>query len=75
LTGDDATKAKAAALAAVPGATIQRVETDADGNGTYEAHIVTSTGKMETVEMDSTFKVVSILDGPGGNSPQGGAQG
>src|SRR2546430_14816893 len=32
LTGDDASKATAAALAKVPGATIVRVETDADGH-------------------------------------------
>src|SRR4029077_18961027 len=31
LTGDDAAKAKSAALAAVPGATVIRVETDAEG--------------------------------------------
>jgi hypothetical protein len=32
LTGDDASKAEAAAKAELPGATIVRVETDADGN-------------------------------------------
>jgi len=38
LTGDTADKVKAAALAAVPGGTIQRVETDAEGSP-YEAHM------------------------------------
>ncbi len=55
LTGDAATKAKAAALAKYPGATIQRVETDSDG--VYEAHLVTKDGKRATVEMDKNFKV------------------
>jgi hypothetical protein len=39
LPGDSAEKAKAAALAAVPGGTVIRVENDADGEGTYEAHM------------------------------------
>lgn len=55
LTGDDAEKAKAAALAKYPGATIQRVETDSDG--VYEAHLTTADGKRVTVEMDKNFAV------------------
>jgi hypothetical protein len=55
LTGTDAEKAKAAALAKYPGATIQRVETDSDG--VYEAHLITADGKRVTVEMDKDFKV------------------
>src|SRR5215211_6259820 len=39
LTGDTAEKVKAAALAAVPGGTVQRVETDAEGSP-YEAHML-----------------------------------
>src|SRR6476619_977324 len=39
LTGDTAAKVKEAALAEVSGGTIVRVETDADGNGKYEAHM------------------------------------
>src|SRR4051812_49295854 len=38
LTGDSAAKATAAALAANPGGTIERVETDAEG-AVYEAHM------------------------------------
>ncbi len=38
LTGDNAAKAKAAALAKLPGATVVRVWTDADGDA-YEAHV------------------------------------
>jgi hypothetical protein len=62
LTGDDAAKAKAAALAAVPGGTIQRVETDAEGDA-YEAHMTKADGSNVTVKMDSAFKVVRTEDG------------
>lgn len=55
LTGEDAEKAKAAALAKYPGATIQRVETDSDG--VYEAHLTTTDGKRVTVEMDKNFTI------------------
>ncbi len=67
LTGTTADKAKAAALAAVPGATIERVETDAEG-ATYEAHMVKSDGSHVTVKMDGNFKVTGIENGPGGRS-------
>jgi hypothetical protein len=75
LTGDNATKAKAAALAAVPGATVIRVETDSSGAGTYEAHLKKSDGSQVTVLMDSSFTVTSTVDGfgPGGpGGPHGG---
>ena len=63
LTGTDAEKAKAAALAKYPGATIQRVETDSDG--VYEAHLITADGKRVTAEMDKNFTVT-------GEEAQGG---
>src|SRR3954453_3164586 len=59
LTGTDADKAPAAAQAAVPGATIDRVETDSDG-GTYEAHVTKADGTKATVEMDANFTVTSV---------------
>src|SRR4051812_7007805 len=62
LTGDTAEKVKAAALAAVPGGTIQRVETDAEG-APYEAHMTTADGNHVTVKVDSSFKVTSTEDG------------
>jgi hypothetical protein len=65
LTGDTAGKAKAAALAAVPGGTIVRVETDAEG-ATYEAHMTKSDGSKVTVKMDRNFKVTGIENGMGG---------
>jgi hypothetical protein len=62
LTGDTAAKVKAAALAAVPGGTIQRVETDAEG-ATYEAHMTKSDGSIVTVKLDANFKVTSVENG------------
>ena len=57
LTGDTAAKVKAAALAKVPGGTIERVETDADTGSPYEAHIKKSDGSEVIVYVDSSFKV------------------
>jgi ABC-type transport system substrate-binding protein len=64
LTGDLATRATQAALLAVPGATIERVETDAEG-AAYEAHIVKSDGSHATVKFDSNFTVTATETGPG----------
>jgi hypothetical protein len=66
LTGDIAEKAKAAALAAVQGGTIQRVETDAEGDK-YEAHMTDSSGQQVTVKMDENFKVTNTETGRGGH--------
>jgi uncharacterized membrane protein YkoI len=60
LTGDTLVKVKAAALAEVPNATIVRVETDADGNAAYEAHVVKADGTPATVYVDKQFDVVSV---------------
>ena len=62
LTGDTATKVTAAAQAAVPGATIDRVENDAEG-ATYEAHMTKSDGSKVTVKINADFSVASIEDG------------
>ena len=64
LTGTDAEKAKAAALVAVPGGTVDRVETDADG-AAYEAHMTKSDGTRVTVKFDSSFTVTGVEDGMG----------
>jgi hypothetical protein len=74
LTGDTAEKAKAAALAAVPDGTIQRVETDAEG-AVYEAHMVKSDGTHVTVKMDADFNVTGVETGGPGGGPGGGAPG
>jgi hypothetical protein len=63
LTGDTASKVRAAALAKYPGATVLRVETDSDG--VYEAHLTTSDGRRVTVEVDKAFKVTGEESGPG----------
>jgi hypothetical protein len=60
LTGDALAKVKAIALAKVPGSTIVRVETDADGNATYEAHLTKSDGTPATVYVDKNFTFVSV---------------
>jgi hypothetical protein len=72
LTGTTAEKVKDAALAAVPGATIVRVETDSAGSP-YEAHMKKSDGTYVTVKVDSNFKVTAIQSGFG--APPAGAPG
>jgi hypothetical protein len=64
LTGDTAAQVRKAALAKVSGGTIERVETDADGNAAYEAHMVRSDGTRVTVYVDKSFDVVSVESGP-----------
>ena len=60
LTGDNAAKAKAAALAKLPGSTVVRLETDADGAGVYEAHVTKSDGSPATVIFDKDFNVTAV---------------
>ena len=60
LTGDALSKVKAIAEAKVPGGTIVRIETDADGNATYEAHMTKADGSPVTVYVDSNFAFVSV---------------
>ena len=78
LTGSSASKAKAAALAAVPGATVLRVETDS-GPAVYEAHLRKSDGSLATVKLDSSFHVTAVQNGmgtgPGGPPPSGAPSG
>ena len=52
LTGDTAAKVKAAVEAKYAGATIDRMEKDADGGGVYEAHITKADGSHVTVLED-----------------------
>lgn len=65
LTGTTADKVKAAALAAVPGGTIIRVETDSAGSP-YEAHVTKADGTQVTVKIDAAFKVTVTEQGFGG---------
>jgi len=65
---------KALALAKVPGSTIIRVETDADGNAAYEAHMVKADGTPATVYVNKQFQVVSVQTGmPGPPARSNGA--
>ena len=60
LTGDTAAKVEAAAKAKVPGATIERVETDADTGSAYEAHMTKADGSEVIVYVNSSFDVTSV---------------
>jgi len=61
LTGDTAARVKQLALAKVgSGATVVRVETDADGHAAYEAHMVKADGTPVTVYVDKSFNVVGV---------------
>ena len=62
LTGDDATKVTAAAKEAVPDATVDRVETDAEG-AAYEAHMTKADGTHVTVKFNADFSVAGIETG------------
>jgi hypothetical protein len=64
LTGTTADKVKAAALAAVPNATVIRVETDSAGSP-YEAHLKKADGTEVTVKVDASFKVTGTESGFG----------
>jgi hypothetical protein len=59
LTGEVATKVRAAALAKVSG-TVERVETNVDDSAPYEAHIVKSDGTQVIVEVTKDFTVHAV---------------
>jgi len=59
LTGDVASKVKAAALAEVPG-TVERVETNVDGSAPYEAHIRKADGTEVEVQVTSDYTVAAV---------------
>jgi hypothetical protein len=70
LTGDVADRVRAAALAKYPGATIERVETDSDGD--YEAHLTTKAGEHLVVEVSKAYAVTGTEQGrPGGHDGRG----
>jgi uncharacterized membrane protein YkoI len=71
LTGATAAKVTAAALAKVPGATVDRVEKDADG-AVYEAHLTKSDGSRVTVKLDAKFAVTGVETGGPGEHGSGG---
>jgi hypothetical protein len=61
LTGDTKSQVEAAVLAANPGATIERTESDSDG--VYESHIVTSAGDHVIVQVGADFAVTGTDSG------------
>ena len=63
LAGDALAKVRAIAQSKLPGATIERVETDADGHAKYEAHVIKSDGTPATVYVDAQFQFVSVENG------------
>ena len=68
VTAAQAATLKAAALKAVPGGTVYRIETDA-GDGTYEAHMTKSDGTAVTVKFDKNLAVLKVEDGMGTGDP------
>jgi uncharacterized membrane protein YkoI len=60
LTGETADKVTAAALAKVPGATVLRVETDADHGSPYEAHLRKSDGTEVEVLVNKDFEATAV---------------
>ena len=64
LTGTTATRVKNAVLAANPGATVHRVETDAEG-AVYEAHVTKADGSRATVKLDGSFNITATQAGHG----------
>jgi hypothetical protein len=60
LTGDALAKVTAIAKDKVPGGTVIRVETDADGVAAYEAHMTKADGTPVTVYVDKSFDFVSV---------------
>lgn len=74
LTGEIADQVTAAALAAVPGGTVERVETDDDG-AVYEAHMTDADGDRVTVTFDADVNVVEIQEGRSGGRHGRGAGG
>jgi hypothetical protein len=70
LMGVDAATATAAAMKAVPGGTVVKVETDADG-AVYEAHMTKTDGTRVTVKFDENFAVLAVQDGMGAGPSAG----
>ncbi|MEO6501168.1 MAG: hypothetical protein ABIQ09_04575 [Jatrophihabitantaceae bacterium] len=69
VTDAQAAALKAAALKAVPGGTVYRVETDA-GDATFEAHMTKADGTEVTVKFDEKLAVIEVQDGMGKGDPK-----
>jgi hypothetical protein len=60
LSSDVAAKVAAAAKAKVPGATLERTETDVDHGSPYEAHLRKADGTELEVLVNKDFKVTAV---------------
>jgi hypothetical protein len=69
LTGTTADKVEAAALEAMPGGAVIRVETDNEGSP-YEAHVEKADGTFVTVKIDENFNVTDTITGFGQGTQQ-----
>jgi hypothetical protein len=65
---------RAAALKAVPGGTVYRIETDA-GDGVYEVHMKKANGSLVTVKFDKNLTVTKVEGGMGAGDPAPAGQG
>jgi hypothetical protein len=65
---------RAAALKAVAGGTVYRIETDA-GDGVYEVHMTKAGGSLVTVKFDKNLKVTKVESGRGAGDPGPAGQG
>jgi uncharacterized membrane protein YkoI len=78
LTGDELAKATAAAATAAPGSTVDRAETDADGDA-FEVHVKNADGTQSTVKLNADFSVKTVeaghAGGPGGHGRGGHGKG
>jgi hypothetical protein len=59
---------RAAALKAVAGGTVYRIETDA-GDGVYEVHMTKADGSLVTVKFDKNLTVTKVESGMGAGDP------
>jgi hypothetical protein len=69
VTGAQAEALKAAALKAVPGGTVYRVETDA-GDAAFEVHMTKADGAEVTVKFDENLAVIEVQEGMGKGDPK-----
>jgi hypothetical protein len=64
VTGAKGAQLKAAALKAVPGGAVDRVETDS-GDAAYEVHVTKDDGSQVTVKFDAGLKETGVESGMG----------
>jgi hypothetical protein len=68
VTGTKADTLRAAALRAVPGGTVVRIETDA-GDAAYEVHMTKADGTVVTVKFNEDLSLLRVESGMGQGDP------